>query len=298
MKRLSLPVVLALAGTINACQDIPTDAAPVQLEAPPSASVLVASDCGGQTPTPDSRAALQFASLGELGSASGLTSDGVGPYAGGSQGVNAKIFYHDRICSRSGDIVFDPDANNYRPARKLIAYFPAGNGIGLSTGGIKVGPHVNFAALMQVGSDVTWDLDNPVGRDAKIEEKYAGIIRSLEVPSTTVTRPGYPSSNVPTSKFRINLGISGCETLEYAETLSIRTGGTEEFLQLVDARAADGSPLGEWSLARNGKWTVESVDTGTSAGHSAQCYVSKKGSLVQNGQPMNMPFRAVITEMP
>lgn len=184
--------------------------------------------------------------------------------------------------------MFDPDKNNYSPARKLTVYFPAGNGLGLSTAGIKTGPTVNFGALMQLGSDVTWDPAISVGRDAKIDAKYPGANASLEFPANTATRLGY----------RIAVGIAGCETLEYELTRSTRTGGFGEFQQLIGQRSSfDNSPLGEWSGARTGTWTVQSEDTGTSAGHAAQCYVSRRGSLVKNGTPMHMPFTVVIAEL-
>lgn len=301
MHRRHLPFLLLATGALAACQEIPTESSTVLSRAPKplGAVALTGSECGGQTELVDSRVSLAFASLSELASSSGITGDGTQPFLGGAKGVHAKVFYHDAICSRSGDVVFDPDKNNYRPARKLTVYFPAGNGLGLSTAGVKIGPFMNFAALMQLGSDVTWDLDSPVGRDAKIDAKYPGAIRSLEVPATSVERPGYPTSNVPTSRFRIDLGISGCETLEYERTQTSRTGGLGEFQQLIGQRSSfDNSPLGQWNAARNGTWTVQSADTGTPAGHAAQCYVTKKGSLVTNGAPMNVPFRVSVTELP
>jgi hypothetical protein len=286
---------LTLGAVVAAC-DAPT-AVPARSDSTTRVSfaALVNSECGGQTELTDSRASLSFASLSSLASASGITGDGTSPYIGGSEGVHAKIFYHDAICSRSGDVVFDPDKDRFRPARKLVVYFPANNGIGLSSTGVNVGSSITFSALMQLGSDVTWDLTNEVGRDAKIDAKIPGAPRSLEYPAAIADRPGYPTGGIPTPKFRIALGISGCETLEYALIRSTRDGGLDGFEQLVGQYGSDGSPLGQWSAARNGTWTVESVDTG--AGHAAQCYVTKKGSLVANGSPMNMPFKVSIAEL-
>jgi hypothetical protein len=97
----------------------------------------------------------------------------------------------------------------------------------------------------------------------------------------------------------VSTGIAGCEELEYETIRSARTGGGGEFSQLIGQRSNyDNSPLGQWTTARNGSWTVESVDSGTPAGHAAQCYTSKKGVVVKNGTPMNMPFRIVVTELP
>jgi hypothetical protein len=256
------------------------------------------SDCGGSTTTLDSRVSLEFASLGTLSSSSGMTNDGGGAYNGDSQGVRAKIFYHDPSCSRSGDLVFSPAQDPYQPARKLVVRFPAGNTLGLPTTDVKIGPYLNFSSIMQMGSDVTWDALIPVGRDARIEASAPGNGHSLEVPQTVVLRPGYPTTPMVHPHLHVTVGLPGCEAMEYDSIRMTRVGGLDGFEQLPGQRAADGSPLGQWKVTRDGVWIVESVDTGTPAGHAAQCYVTKKGKPAANGTPMNMPFRFVASEIP
>lgn len=285
-----LASTLAALGTLAACAGEPTGVvthdpfALVGVTA--TAPATVSSECGGRTDRPDSRAILTWADPGT----SGIASDG-GSYTGGQQGVQAKVFYYDQNCSRSGDLVFDPDLNSASPARKLVLRFPT-NGIGLPTGGVTSGAAMNFPAIMQLGSDVNWDILKPTGRDARIEAKISGGARSLEYPAFTALRPTYPAGAIATSNFRLNnIGVAGCEQLEYASIQLTRTVG--QFDQLIGQYAAsDASPLGQWSTTVAGAWTVSSVSP-----HAVQCYVTKKGQLVTNGATMSMPFSVTISEI-
>ncbi len=251
--------------------------------------------CGGTTQLLDSRVSMSWATLAEMGSASGVIDDGQGAYVGDVGSVDAKIPYHDATCARSGDIIFDPDRLTGQPTRKLKFVFPAGNGIGLPSTPLSVGPYVDIPAVMELGSDVTWDLAMPAGRDAWIDGKYPSAPRSVEHPSLTADYPGYPSGAAP-PLFQA-MSVAGCERLTYEVIRRTRVSGVEGFEQLPGQRASDGSPVGKWAPLRNGSWIVESVDTGTPAGHAAQCWTTKKGSLVKNGSPMNMPFRILVSEM-
>ena len=138
-------------------------------------------------------------------------------------------------------MIFDPDANWGSPVRKLRLYFPAGNDAGLPSTGVNAGPYTTIPS-MELGSDVTWDVDNPTGRDANIEAKYPGSARAIEHPALSGETPDYPSGAV--APIFQSLGISGCERLQYSKIRMTRITGVEGFQQLVGDRAADGSPLG------------------------------------------------------
>jgi hypothetical protein len=258
----------------------------------------VVSACGGRTEFLDSKASLSWASLADLASSTGVTNDGQGTYDGGTGSVHGLIFYHDAGCARGGNLLFDPDRNAGTPVRKLVFNFPAGNDAGIPSTPIASGPYISFYGLMQLGSDVTWDSAMPTGRDANIEAKYPGSATALEYPSLSGEWPTYQSGTAGNSLIQLT-GITGCSRLEYERIRLTRTAGIDGFEQLPGQRAADGSPLGRWRPLRNGAWIIESVDTGTPAGHAAQCWVSGKGGKwVKNGSPMNMPFRVMVTESP
>jgi len=260
---------------------------------------LLSGGCGGQTQYTDSRASVTWEDLATLGSTTGITSDGLGSYVGGSQSVKATLPYHDASCARSGDLIFDPDSENGSPARKLRLYFPANNDAGVPSGGISSGPYIDFPALMQLGSDVTWDPSFPTGRDANIYEKYGTILRTVEYPALSGEWPDYPVTQQPVTPIFQIIGAPGCSRLVYERIRITRTAGAEGFEQLVGMRASDGAPLGKWSpSSRTGTWLIESVDTGTPAGHAAQCWISSRNKWVANGSPMNMPFKVVVSEVP
>lgn len=250
---------------------------------------LLNSECGGKTELLDSRARLQWEDLEVRGDGS--------PYE--RQGsVHVKIFYHDSNCSRSGDLVFDPDGNGGTTPRAMRFHFPP-NDAGVPTGEVSAAPAINFRSLMQIGSDLNGDgVAN--ARDAKIEAKFGLVPRSLEVPSNVQYRPDYPAYPTgPATPIRFsNMGLRGCEALEF--DLIRLTRHTGAFVAVNAVSAFDGLPLGEWSAAPAdlGTWTVESAETVRNgvSGHWAQCYVTKKGTLVQNGSPMQMRFRVSITE--
>src|SRR5687767_4741080 len=142
MRHLRLSGIIVSAAMISACDAVPTATqSAIDSRTGASPRFTVSSECGGQTDLRDSRSSFVWASRDELGATSGITSDGRGEYVGGTQGVQGKLFYHDAICSRSGDVVFDPDKNTYKPARKLTFHFPA-NSIGLPTTGVASGAYM------------------------------------------------------------------------------------------------------------------------------------------------------------
>jgi hypothetical protein len=256
---------------------------------PPS----VQSECGGKTDLLDSRVTLEW---GSPSTAPGVTADEYGTYTGGQGGVHGKVFYHDAVCSRSGDLVFDPDKNAASPARKLVFNFPAGNSLNLPSG-VKAGPFLNFRAIMMLGSDGANGTKDEVsnGRDAKIEAKNPGAPRALEFPALTADRPDYPTftGTTTTPEFRFNYtGIPGCETLRYEKIRMTRDARNADAFVSTGTFTAEGTPLGQWDHTRPGAWTVESVEP-----HLAQCMVTKKGTVVDNGKKMTMPFRVAATEV-
>src|SRR5688572_10615135 len=103
MKHIRLSGFIISAAFISACDAVPTATeSPIDAGMTAAPRFTVTSDCGGQTDLRDSRTTLVWASRDELGATSGITSDGRGAYAGGTQGVQGKLFYHDAGCSRSG----------------------------------------------------------------------------------------------------------------------------------------------------------------------------------------------------
>ena len=286
---------LIMATAAAACSE---SRGPVEITEPSAVfgktTTSVTSDCGGSTELRDSRADLTWPSISTREYA--VRDDGFGTYEGGTGSVHGKIFYHDSGCSRSGDIVFDPGMNARKNPRHLTVFFPE-NKLGLPTDGVKAGPFINFTAAMQLGSDV--DRNGAVnGRDAKMEAKdnLKGTIRTLEHP---VAFDGLPNhDNLPNKerRFRLGVGISGCESLEYDEIRYTRIAGS--FVR-VDP-ASDGTLLGQWSDAVNGAWVAESVETvrNNVPGHWAQCLITSKGTLAVNdaASPMSMPFRVDVAE--
>jgi hypothetical protein len=246
------------------------------------------SDCGGRTDLVDSRIDLEWDAV----QVSGVGGDGLGLYRGGEDGLNAKIFYHDPVCSQSSDAIFNTGGGR-NDLRRLVYHFPAGNDAGLPSGGIRGATWLNFQGLMRIGSDLGADgVAN--SRDAKIEAKMPGSLRAVEFPSAVAFRPGYPDyASSGGTKFRLGSGVSldikGCEKLEYDLIRLERTGGFEAYQ--ATGGSAGGVPLAQWSHEVTGGWVVESV-----APHMAQCYHTVKGKLATNGSPMPMPFRVTITE--
>lgn len=248
----------------------------------------VTSECGGRTVLLDSRVALDWGTTLAIRS----DRDGAdGVYTGNVDGVHAKIFYHDSDCSRSGDMVFDPDMQQKNGPRKLVYVFPAGNPAGVPAGSYTDAPFINFRQLMILGSDIN-TLGVVDGRDAKIEEKSPGALRGLEYPSPTAVRPDYPMTpNGPSPKIRIGTSVPGCETLEYQSITLERKKG--RFYKIdPEVLASDGKSMGQWSheVADLGEWVV--------SGQSAQCLRTLKGGKQEyNGAAFDMPFSVVVTEV-
>jgi hypothetical protein len=291
-QRLAAAVLLLAACTDRSA--VAPDGSPARAPRPATATATsVTSECGGQTDLRDSRVTLDW---GAPSTAPGVTADAYGTYTGGQGGVHGKVFYHDAICSRSGDLVFDPDKDAAKPARKLVFNFPADNDLQLPTG-VKAGPFVNFRGIMMLGSDGANGAPDGVsnGRDAKIEAKNPGAPRGWEFPALSAERPDYPTNNgtTTTPEFRFSYtGIAGCEALRYDKIRMTRHDLNAAAFVPTGTFASDGTPLGQWDDKLPGGWTVESVEP-----HHAQCMVTKKGNLVNNGSKMEMPFRVVASEV-
>lgn len=289
MIRRALPSALLLTAVFAAAceQSSPTDLAPLapQYAKPGSGGGgSLTSECGGSTILLDSRVHLDWGTS----TSAGITSDGGGLYKGDVDGVHAKIFYHDGGCSRSGDMVFDPDMQQKNGPRKLVFVFGENNA-GVPSGAYASAPFVNFRQLMQLGSDVNKDGNTTGGRDQKIEEKSPGAERGLEYPATLATRPSYPTTNL----FRIGTSAPGCETLEYESITLQRTGGVDGFVKTGN-KASDGLEMGQWEHGASvpvGTWVV--------SGGNARCYKTVKGKLELNGDGsfFSMPFSVTVTEV-
>jgi hypothetical protein len=295
MKRARCAFASLFTATLAAaCIEVPTEMRPAPespLFAKPGSGSGTSSECGGQTQRADSRVQMDWSSSSEYA----VRNDAYGPYIGGQHGVHAKVFYYDGNCSRSGDLVFDADANSSATVRKLIFHFPA-NSIGLPTTGVASGTAFNFSGIMQLGSDVNADGSLTIGKDARIEAKYPGRDISLEHPSLSEIQPGYPIRNgAALGPFRFKTtGIAGCGELEYQQVRYTRTAG--QFATLDPAQFSGSFQLGQWDVTIAGAWTVESV-ADVNGNHLATCWTTKKGVLQPNGAAMNMPFRVTISEL-
>lgn len=241
------------------------------------------SDCGGNADLADSRIDLVWDD-----GANGVRSDGAGTYEGFRNGVEAKIFYYDAICSRSADAIFRTGGSRTAP-RRLHLYFPEGSG--LPTGGVAAEVSLNFIGLMRLGSDANGNgiIDS---RDARIDAKNDDAPRAMEYPNTVAIRPDeYPNYGFHAHEpFTMSTDVRGCERLRFARIRLERTAGAAGY-QLTGGTDSDGTPFGQWDPAVAGGWVVETV-----APHEAQCLTSVKNTLVESGPPFSMPFRVTISE--
>lgn len=252
-------VALTLCGAIGGCSpDSPLAVAPV--DEPRLAKG------GPTTSVADSRAILTWDDLA-------IRSDGGGAYEGDVQGVKARLFYYDINGSRSGDLVFDPDASQSSAPRKLIFVFP--------TGQVATGTAFNFWGLMQLGSTTT---------DSLINVKNPGTLLSAAFPDLSAVQPDYPTRAKPHPEFRFMVtGVSGCGTLSHASIRLTRTSGS--FVPTSNG-------MGKWAYENEpGSWVVESVATDRNGqlGHWATCLTTVKNKTVENGT-YDMPFRVVVQE--
>lgn len=252
-------IALSLCGAIAGCtSDSPLGVAPA--DAPNLAKG------GPAASVPDSRAILTWDDLA-------IRSDGRGPYEGGVDGVKAGLFYYDIDKSRSGDLVFDPDASQSSAPRKLIFVFP--------TGEVATGTAFNFWGLMQLGSTAT---------DSLIYAKNPGSLLSAAYPDLSAVQPDYPTRAKPHPEFRFMVtGISGCGILSHASIRLTRTSGS--FVPTTNG-------MGKWVYENEpGSWVVESVATDRNGqpGHWATCLTTVKNKTVENGT-YDMPFRVVVQE--
>lgn len=288
------PAFLALTGLLAACAEQPVS--PVTSADETATPLFATSECGGKTALLDSRVKLVWTDQ----TTSGIRSDGSGPFEGGQNGVHGKIFYHDGGCSRSGDMVFDPDMLAGGGPRRLVFRFAVGNPAGVAAGDYRSAPFINFRQLMQLGSDVNGDglrdANNDGiadGMDQKIEEKSPGAMRGLEFPATVALRPTYPVTiNGDAPMFRVGAGAPGCEELEYESIRLERIQGVTGFVA-TGRTSSKGLPMGQWEHASSypvGEWVV--------SGDNARCYKTLKGKLVRvNEDFFPMPFSVVVTEV-
>jgi hypothetical protein len=156
------------------------------------------------------------------------------------------------------------------------------------------------------GGDATFDPD--------LEPEFNGTCgpRKINVALGGTTHPVGPHMNVlrimsvgPVGTVRdqwmqiTNLAIPGCDRLQYG-TPTPETG--DPVWATVAGRAGikvmrlqgtpESSPRLDGDPTKYSRWEVESVYP-----HTAQCFVSQKGKMVENGTH-TVPFRFVISELP